>query len=317
MLHMSETNSNRYDFVAIDFETANSSNDSACAIGIVAFKNLLPVDGFYSLIKPPDNAFSERNISVHGITPDMTQNSPTFAELWPEISRFFDEHIPVVAHNAQFDMSVLRLSADVSVPNFMYVDSISFASLFGIEAHGLHEMAGELGIDDSEFDHHSAKDDASLCALITAVCIKAAGSGSLWEYLARYPYAPRHLFENLKPTKGIPGKRNYAPRVSKPCEITPTVQINPDAPLYRKNVVFTGELSIDRDKAMQLAVDAGALVKTGVSRKTDYLVVGEQLYTGGERSSKEKKAEEYNSSGEANIRIINETEFFALVGYKE
>ena len=160
------------------------------------------------------------------------------------------------------------------------------------------------------FNHHDAKDDASLCALITAVCLQSAGCISLWEFLARFPHMVSiHSFEDLKPTKGIPDKRFTAPKTPKPAEIVPTVPIGPDAPLYRKNFVFTGELSIDREEAMQLVVNAGGQVKTGVSRKTDYLVVGKQIYTDAEKSSKEKKAEEYNSSGEANIRIINETEF--------
>jgi DNA polymerase III subunit epsilon len=47
--------------------------------------------------------------------------------------------------------------------------------------------------------------------------------------------------------------------------------------LYGKNVVFTGELpSLDRKEAMQKVVDLGGFVKSGVSIKTDFLVVGKQ-----------------------------------------
>ncbi len=306
----------RFDFVAVDFETATGSNNSACAIGIIAFRDCKPVETFSSYIKPPDNAYKDSNIALHGITPDMTEQSPTLTELWPEISRFFDEHTPVVAHNAQFDMSVLRLSTDVPIPDFVYVDSITLSQSFGIEVRGLHEVAEAIGIDTSTFNHHNVIDDASLCAIITMVCIQSVGCISLWEYLARYPYTIRHSFDSLKPTKGIPDKRFSAPKIKNPADIIPTVPITPDMPLYMKNVVFTGELSIDRERAMQLVVNAGGKAKTGVSRKTDYLVVGKQIYTDAEKSSKEKKAEEYNSSGEASIRIINEAEFFSIIGIK-
>lgn len=41
-----------FDFIAIDFETANTNMNSACSIGIVAMKNGIEADEFYSLIKP-------------------------------------------------------------------------------------------------------------------------------------------------------------------------------------------------------------------------------------------------------------------------
>lgn len=39
-------------FVAIDFETANSNAYSPCSVGIAKFENGTLVDSFYSLINP-------------------------------------------------------------------------------------------------------------------------------------------------------------------------------------------------------------------------------------------------------------------------
>lgn len=67
---------------------------------------------------------------------------------------------------------------------------------------------------------------------------------------------------------------------------------------------------------MQMAVDAGAVLKTSVSSKTGYLVVGEQDITivGMDgMSTKEKTARSLNESGKANIQIISENEFLELV----
>lgn len=80
--------------------------------------------------------------------------------------------------------------------------------------------------------------------------------------------------------------------------------------------MFTGELSIDRAAAMQMAVDVGAVVKSGVSGKTDYLVVGTQdlaLVGADGMSSKEEKAYALNQAGKAHIQIIREQEFIDLV----
>ena len=41
-------------FVAIDFETANNSADSACSIGLVKMdEEGAVIDSFYSLVRPP------------------------------------------------------------------------------------------------------------------------------------------------------------------------------------------------------------------------------------------------------------------------
>lgn len=66
-----------------------------------------------------------------------------------------------------------------------------------------------------------------------------------------------------------------------------------------------------------MAVDCGALVRTSVSGKTNYLVVGKQDITiVGEdgMSDKEEKAHELNASGKASIEVISECEFMSLLG---
>ena len=40
-------------FVAIDFETANTSELSICSVGIAVFENNQLADTYYSLIRPP------------------------------------------------------------------------------------------------------------------------------------------------------------------------------------------------------------------------------------------------------------------------
>ena len=43
------------DFVAIDFETANSERSSVCSIGIVIVRDGVITDSFYSTIQPEPN----------------------------------------------------------------------------------------------------------------------------------------------------------------------------------------------------------------------------------------------------------------------
>ena len=71
---------------------------------------------------------------------------------------------------------------------------------------------------------------------------------------------------------------------------------------------------------MQMAVNSGALVKTAVSKKTDFLIVGRQdtsLVGEDGMSTKEERAYDLINSGKADIKIIGETEFISLVNGKE
>ncbi len=67
---------------------------------------------------------------------------------------------------------------------------------------------------------------------------------------------------------------------------------------YGKNLVFTGSLiNISRDEAKYLAKKVGAKILTGVSKSTDFVVIGEKA------GSKSKKAKELN------IKTLTEDEF--------
>jgi DNA polymerase III epsilon subunit-like protein len=51
-------------YVAIDFETANESRDSACAVGIAVIDNGRVASSFQRLIRPPTDFFSEHTAST-------------------------------------------------------------------------------------------------------------------------------------------------------------------------------------------------------------------------------------------------------------
>ena len=66
---------------------------------------------------------------------------------------------------------------------------------------------------------------------------------------------------------------------------------------------------------MQKAVDLGALVRTGVSGVTDYLVVGKQdpkIVGADGKSSKERKANEFIKKGKP-LKILSESELLGLL----
>ena len=95
-------------FVAIDFETANNGADSACSIGLVKMdEEGAVVDSFYSLVRPKVLMFDPVCTAIHKLDSLDVAKAPTFYELWPAISEFIGD-APLVAHNAPFDMRVLK-----------------------------------------------------------------------------------------------------------------------------------------------------------------------------------------------------------------
>jgi DNA polymerase-3 subunit epsilon len=93
-------------FLAIDFETANDSRTSACAVGLVLAEGQRIAARRAFLIRPPQRYFAFTHI--HGLTWSQVCEAPTFADLWPIIAEYIRKADFLVAHNAAFDEGVLR-----------------------------------------------------------------------------------------------------------------------------------------------------------------------------------------------------------------
>lgn len=308
-----------YDFVAIDFETANDNLNSACSMGLAAVRNLKIVDTEYFLIKPPSLYFDENNIKIHGITPNTVLKAPLFPEIWKKSQQYFVNNI-IVAHNAHFDMSVLKralIEHELDMPNFNYLCSIQISN-YACRGQGigisLMDRAWHFGIPMD--DHHNALSDAKTCAQIVIESVKKTGRITFRSFYKRYGDLPIKSFTELKPQKYFGPRYHRFQRIAI-SEIAATVEsFDRSHPFYGSNIVFTGDLqSMDRRTAMQNVVNLGGVVKSNVSRKTDIVVVGiqDKALVGPEGISlKEKRAYELINKGYA-IEIIGEKKFLGLL----
>ncbi|TFB94688.1 exonuclease domain-containing protein [Cryobacterium sp. HLT2-28] len=162
-------------FTAIDFETANSSGASACSVGLVKVRDGRVVDrvGWFIQPAPGHDAFLEWNIKIHGIRPTDVVGAATWTEQLPDLVAFADgDHL--VAHNAGFDLGVIKTSSTVAgltVPDFSYVCSLQVARrTYQLDSYRLPVAAMAAGFEG--FAHHDALADAEACA---AIMIHAAG----------------------------------------------------------------------------------------------------------------------------------------------
>ena len=165
------------DLLALDFETATNDPDSPCEMGLPIVRHGQVSEVRNWLIKPRQwPYFSPFTIAVHGIRPQDVANSPSFAEVWEEAMPLMQGNV-VVAHNAAFDMNVLRstlLSHRLPLPTFSYFCSVSLCRRVwpGHKGYGLRPMCDMHGI---QFAHHRAGNDAEAAAKLVLCASRKAG----------------------------------------------------------------------------------------------------------------------------------------------
>lgn len=156
-------------YVAMDFETANASPVSACAIGISVFEDDVLLHSKAYLIRPPKEhgTFHWYNTKVHGIRRSMVTDAPTFDELWPVLCHDIEGSV-LVCHNAMFDTAVLCKTLThygLPLPNCRYICTVKVSQKVwpNMENHKLDTVSAALGI---ALNHHEAGSDALACGMI-------------------------------------------------------------------------------------------------------------------------------------------------------
>ncbi|ACN18067.1 predicted type III DNA polymerase PolC (plasmid) [Desulforapulum autotrophicum HRM2] len=282
------------EFVSIDVETANPDMASICQIGIACFNNGQLEREWSSLVNPRDY-FDPINVSVHGINETSVSSAPSFEEIYHEIRSLLSGKI-CVSHT-HFD----RISMDKAIRkhsldpiDVVWLDSARIARRAWEECawkgYGLANVCKIIGF---EFKHHDALEDAKACGAIVHAAVEKAGL-TLEGWLTRVG----------QPISGLSSSGGKV-----------ALEGNPEGELYGQSVVFTGALSIPRKDAAAMAASIGCSVAPTVSKKIDYLVVGDQdasRLAGKDKSSKHIKAEKLIASG-VQIRILKESDFKELV----
>lgn len=303
-------------FVAIDLETATSDRSSICQIGITEVVDGKPLEPKSWLVQPEGNRYDSMNIWIHGITPEDTQNSPSFPCVWKDVQPYLQNKI-VIAHNTSFDMYALRdafIKYGLEFPTFDYFCSLRIAKCIikGCYSYSLDVLANHLGL---EFGvHHKADSDSLGCALILLKCLEIDGS-KLEELEGKYnfhrgKFSPNTFVAHLKHEK----QYKYS-SIIKDLEDHP--ELNDEGNyFFGKSVCFTGTTKFTvRKEMLQMVKNIGGIPVDSITKNTDILVVGQQDYrvVGSDgMSSKQKKALDLLEKGQ-NIEIISESEFLERI----
>ena len=296
-----------------DVETAQTKNiGSICSVGWILLDNDAIVDEGYSLINP-HCAFSHTNVHIHGITASDVEGAPFFAEYWESTLRPLMTKALVIAHSANFDMSATEQAlylANVADPGIDYLDTLPvFKSLVDAPSYKLTDLAS---LTNYEYNAHNAREDVH--ALLHVLCHvrDLCGFEDIAAMLLRTPVRA----ENTKTNAYVP-KRIADTPINHPIysHCTENVQIV-DGCLQGMKVCITGDVpGYKRSDIERMIMEHGGKPSSGVSGKTDFLIVGtyvDPVSGNPVLTSKHKKALELIEQG-GKIRILSFEGFEKLI----
>ncbi len=307
------------DYVVIDIETTGLSPvyDSIIEVAAIKYIDNTEVSRFTSLVRPEDSPFDEIYVdpfitALTGITEEMLAGAPPTSSVLRKFEEFIGDAI-LVGHNVGFDINFLYDNFEKFLDHPLTNEWINTARIFRrlypeLEHHRLEDLAEQYHVDYTEA--HRAFGDC----VITNSCLDKMKL----EILEKYPN-----YEEFQKTF----KKAYAARHRDPhnyksndkrIDFVPAYEGEMDVthPLYKKVCVFTGALeTMTRTAAAQIVANYGGEFGSSVTRKTNYLVLGNMDYCSNikdGKSTKHKKAEQLKLDGQ-DIEIITESVFLDMV----
>lgn len=268
---------NNANFIAIDFETSTPQM-TACQVGIVVVKECRIAERINRLIQPPNNKYSKKCVDVHGITPEMTADSPTFDVVWNDIKEYFEANF-IVAHNSAFDLNVLKKSLDaygLTHPIFM-----GTACTYQLSGMSLEKACNTYNI--PLCNHHDGLCDAEACASL------------FLKYLSGEMHDAKTDIEEPIETNTANGnvenpyneRFDYFKHISllKECSINDPLDFIPNdvistfenIPFFEnKRFVITGGTIFDRNRAIHIITSLGGKKTNTVCKSVDYVIIGKE-----------------------------------------
>lgn len=290
------------DFTIIDLETTglDPTFDEIIEVGAIRVRNGDVTDTFSSLVKP-EKEVDAFITEITGITNEMLADAPSISEIFPDFLSFVSNDI-IVGHNVNFDINFVydtnsKLYNQYFSNSFTDTLRLSRRLLPELEHHRLKDLINHFEID-IERQHRSLDDCKS-----TLECYNKLKSLAV----EKYDTLDNFYIENKSKRK----KRLDLSQIK-----TAVTEFDEDNPFFEKVCVFTGALEkMKRSDAAQLVVDLGGICGNSVTKKTNYLILGNNDYCPTIRdgkSTKQKKAEELKLKGN-DIEIISENTFYDML----
>lgn len=295
------------DYTVLDIETTGLSFqfDKIIEIAAIKVQEDIEVSRFESLVRlPSGETLPEDIIELTGINDEMLNSAPPINEVLPKFLSFLNEDL-IIGHNVNFDVHFLYDVAQELGFDFKndYIDTLRLSrKLFPEERHHrLSDMVNLLRLP-VHSAHRSKADVEATYECYKSLKVLALSKMSEQDFIASFESKSADYSKVLNTIK-------------------PTVDTFDDTnPFYGKVVVFTGALSrMSRRNAWQEVANLGGLPENRITKKTNYLVIGDEDFVASVKdgkSSKMKKADEYQRQGLDIVTLPESTFFEILKEYK-
>lgn len=317
------------EYIVLDIETTGlePGYDEILEIGMIKVRDGKEVDRFSSILHPSKSLaflpfddlkkmredeinyyFSTHIIpdfitTLTGITNDMVISAPYFSSCADTVRDFIGDS-PIVGHNVTFDYRFLNAAFEKinQAPlenSIICTMRISKKFLPNLEHHRLNDVCQALGITQN-VTHRALEDAESTLAVFSNIYNQLSVKGQIEDFIRSF--VPQKKYINYDKLA-----KNLLPSAN---------EIDETNPLFGKVVVFTGSLSsMDRKDAFQVVVDHGGIPSDTLTKKTNFLVIGNKEFAKSVKdgkTTKMKKAESYQLKG-YDISIVSETTFFDIL----
>ena len=298
------------EYCMLDLETTGLSPkwDSIIEVGAIRYRDGVEVGRWHSLVQPPEGPYLDSFITMlTGITEEMLVDAPIVATVLPSLRDFLGDSI-ILGYNISFDI------------NFLYEAFKQYLGIiFGNDHVDVRRLARKLHPEESSMTlgkiarlYNIERRNAHR-AIGDCETTEAAYRAILREALATYG-----SYDGIRAAFKPPKRkhRRYSPKITASMITTDNTDFDVDCPIYGKHCVVTGKLEhFTRKEVMQLIADLGGINDNGVTKTTNFLILGNNDYCAtikDGKSSKQKKAEAAKLSGQ-DIEIIPENVFYDMI----
>lgn len=251
------------------------------------------VDSFSTLVKPV-NDIDDFIQKLTGITNNMVADAPNICASLPNFLDFIGNDI-VVGHNVNFDINFIydqKIKIDGMPFQGDYVDTMRIAKkvLPDLPHHRLLDLAKYFSLP-YESQHRGESD-------------------------CRMAYMCYSKLKEIAVQSGVDLKSKPKIQAKSKDVVASFYDFDESHPLFGRVCVFTGKLDrMTRKEAMQAVADIGGINGDNVTKKTNFLILGNNDFCTtlhGEKSSKQKKAEKLILEGQ-DIQIMSENVFYDMI----
>lgn len=293
------------EYIVIDIETTGLSPewDDIIEVAAIKYSHEKAIDSYSSLIRPDAGSdyyyVSDFIEDFTGITSEMLASAPAASIVLPKFRAFLGHSI-LVGHNVNFDINFLYDAfQDMRLPVLSndYVDTMLISRLLHPEEkhHRLSDLCERY------FLNNTGAHRAGVDCEITNACLHVLKDDIIQHYGSVQSFTDYAKARRALKAENIHSEHS---------------EFDKSHPLYGKVCVFTGTLEkMIRREAMQIVADLGGINADNVTKKTNYLILGNNDYClsiKDGKSSKQKKAEKLKLAGQ-DIEIIPEDVFYDMI----